>query len=291
MNVPACGIVTDSILVAIGSNFSGQSLGTNGPVCAGSALRISVNSVRAGQVYSWTGPNGFTSNRGVDTIPSATSASAGVYSLFITSPGCGVTQLTTSTILVYNSGAFVATANTPICVSTVNLNLQTPVIAGVGGYQWRAPDGWSFSGRTATRTPIQLSQGGLYTTTAFMPGCGTISSTVNVTVNNCRTAQEESTTPLTPIENTGFSFHAWPNPNTGTEVTLEWKGLTTLDATITVKVYDNLGRTVLVKSVDRISTENTWRESLTFPQTLSKGQYVIETIAGGEREYVKMIVE
>jgi hypothetical protein len=110
-------------------------------------------------------------------------------------------------------------------------------------------------------------------------------------VNSCRTAQEEANTTLTPTENTGFSFHAWPNPNTGNEVTLEWKGLTTMDATITVKVYDNLGRTVLLKSIDRTITENNWSDSLTFPQTLSKGHYVIETIAGGEREYVKMIVE
>jgi hypothetical protein len=56
-------------------------------------------------------------------------------------------------------------------------------------------------------------------------------------------------------------------------------------------VYDNLGRTVMVKSVDRTSTDNSWKDSITFPQTLSKGQYVIETIAGGERAYVKMIVE
>ena len=291
MNVPACGIVTDTIRVAIGSNFIGQTLGTNGPVCSGSALRISVNPVRAGQVYSWTGPNGFTSSRGVDTIPSASPSNAGVYRLVINSPGCGVTTLTTSAITVYNASAFVASANTPLCRSAVNLNLQVPVIAGVGGHQWTGPGGWSFNGRTATRTPIQLSQGGLYTVTAFMPGCGTISTTVNVTVNNCRTAQEEANTTLTPTENTGFSFHAWPNPNSGNEVTLEWKGLTTLDATITVKVYDNLGRTVMVKSVDRTSTDNSWKDSITFPQTLSKGQYVIETIAGGERAYVKMIVE
>ena len=52
----------------------------DGPVCAGAALQLSTAAV-AGATYSWTGPNGFTSSLQNPTIPGATPAATGLYSV------------------------------------------------------------------------------------------------------------------------------------------------------------------------------------------------------------------
>ena len=57
---------------------------TGDTVCAGQTLNLYVNSPTSGATYSWTGPNGFTSNVMNPTIPNATTAMTGTYSLVIT---------------------------------------------------------------------------------------------------------------------------------------------------------------------------------------------------------------
>ena len=57
---------------------------TGDTICAGQTLNLSVNSPTSGASYSWTGPNGFTSNVMNLTIPNSTPAMTGTYSLVIT---------------------------------------------------------------------------------------------------------------------------------------------------------------------------------------------------------------
>jgi hypothetical protein len=57
-----------------------------------------------------------------------------------------------------------------------------------------------------------------------------------------------------------------------------------------VKVYDAQGKLVYVKSVKRGDETPTWTETVAFGQVLSQGQYVIETVHEGSRQYVKLMV-
>jgi len=58
---PACGILSFTTLVAVGANLNTVIPSGNGPVCEGTQLNLSAGFV-SGATYTWSGPNGFTSN-------------------------------------------------------------------------------------------------------------------------------------------------------------------------------------------------------------------------------------
>ena len=74
----------------------GISASNTGPYCEGSTIQL--NATAGATSYSWTGPNGFTSNVQNPTIPNATVANAGVYSVIGTGVGC--TDPATTTVVV-----------------------------------------------------------------------------------------------------------------------------------------------------------------------------------------------
>lgn len=61
---------------------------SNGPVCAGSTLRLSAMPSVPGANYSWTGPNGFTSSFQNPDIQNVTVAASGIYSATASANGC-----------------------------------------------------------------------------------------------------------------------------------------------------------------------------------------------------------
>ncbi|MDP3642888.1 MAG: Ig-like domain-containing protein, partial [Bacteroidota bacterium] len=68
----------------------------NGPVCAGSTLSLSTPTV-SGAIYSWTGPNSFSSGLQNPSIASTTSAASGTYSVTVTVNDCTSSAGTTTT--------------------------------------------------------------------------------------------------------------------------------------------------------------------------------------------------
>jgi gliding motility-associated-like protein len=61
-----------------------SSVSSNSPVCINSTIQLNAT---GGAIYSWTGPNGFTSTQQNPIIPSATSANSGIYSCQISGLG------------------------------------------------------------------------------------------------------------------------------------------------------------------------------------------------------------
>ncbi len=63
---------------------------SNSPVAGGSTINLSASAtgITTGATYSWTGPNGFTSSQQNPTIPSATLAADGNYTVTISKTGC-----------------------------------------------------------------------------------------------------------------------------------------------------------------------------------------------------------
>ncbi len=61
-------------------------IGSNSPVCVGETLQLFADNV-TGATYSWTGPNGFSSNQQNPVINNVTMAAAGTYTLVITVGG------------------------------------------------------------------------------------------------------------------------------------------------------------------------------------------------------------
>jgi hypothetical protein len=301
-----CGVIQATHTVVVGSASSSVVIGnssSNGVVCAGGVLRLSASPVLSGHTYYWTGPLGFTSSASSDSVTNMQTNKAGFYYVTITSPGCGNRMISSPQIRINNPASLIASGNTPVCIGA-NLNLQAPVLTGTGAYAWSGPGGFAFNGRTASRFNIQSGDAGVYTVTASMPACGTISSTVTIATVNCRTTENTESAqdsigitgdPAVSVEsltgNGEIMLTAWPNPNEGSEITVKWMGLSPKDPTISVKIYDAVGKLISVQSVKRNTLQTEWVETLKFPTNLSKGQYLLESIYLGERQYLNIIVK
>jgi hypothetical protein len=81
VNIGSCS-ATSTVTVVI--NTTPTATATNdGPLCEGNNLNLNTPSV-SGAIYSWTGPNGFTSAVNNPTITSITSSDAGLYEVTVT---------------------------------------------------------------------------------------------------------------------------------------------------------------------------------------------------------------
>jgi len=82
------GCFTPTVLnVTVKPIPSAPAAGSNSPVTEGTAINLTAGTV-AGATYTWSGPNGFSSSAQNPSIPSATPANAGEYSVFVTVNGC-----------------------------------------------------------------------------------------------------------------------------------------------------------------------------------------------------------
>jgi gliding motility-associated-like protein len=135
-------------------------------VCVGETIHLSVNNPVSGASYSWTGPNGFTSTIMNPSIPNATAAMSGTYSLTITL-GTQVSPAVTTTVIVNpNPVIFVTPAAAAICVgTTVDLTGS-----GASNYVW---------------TPAASLSSPIGTTVTASPTATTTYSVIGTDINGC----------------------------------------------------------------------------------------------------------
>lgn len=74
---------------------------SNSPVCPNSTLQLSAT---GGSAYSWTGPNGFTSNLQSPSIPNATAANSGIYTCQVSGSGACDGSFTVNVVVGDNVG-------------------------------------------------------------------------------------------------------------------------------------------------------------------------------------------
>ncbi|GAB3283330.1 hypothetical protein GCM10027347_60070 [Larkinella harenae] len=105
---------------------------SNAPLCAGNTLSLSATG--GFNSYSWSGPNGFTSNLQNPTIPNATTAATGSYSVVVTNAlGCTASASHSLTIATQPSLTVTAGPSLTICSGqsttlAVNGNNNSPVV-------------------------------------------------------------------------------------------------------------------------------------------------------------------
>ncbi len=120
--------------------------GNNGPVCVGSSLTLSANTI-SGATYEWSGPNNYTNlTQNPSVSSSATTAMAGIYSVIATVNGCvssaGTTEVTVNALP--NVVATPGIAN--ICTgSSIELSAS-----GAISYEWSPATNLS----STTGTPV-----------------------------------------------------------------------------------------------------------------------------------------
>ena len=153
---------------------------SNSPLCAGTNLNLFASTI-AGATYSWTGPNGFTSNQQNPIINNVSSANAGIYSVTVIVGSCN--SIPASTIITVNAipPTPLAGSNSPVCEGS-SLQLNASLIANAL-YSWTGPNGFTSFSQNPTVNSVNLINAGLYAVTATVNGCTSNSSTAMVTIN------------------------------------------------------------------------------------------------------------
>ena len=109
----------------------GITASNTGPYCEGSTIQLSATA--GATTYSWTGPNGFTSSLQNPTIPNATVAMSGTYSVTGTGTGCNTPA--TTTVVVQAPPTPNAGPDSVICLGDL-INLDGTFTAAANTYGW-----------------------------------------------------------------------------------------------------------------------------------------------------------
>ena len=202
----------NGLVVLVFSTLSSTTtLGNNGPLCPGSTLNLSSTSASAIS-FTWSGPAAFTSSIAAPSIPAATNADSGLYTLIVSDViGCADTFTTNATV---NSNP-VAGINPPDTLTCAVLSDNLTATSNLGGantYNW---------GNAVTSNPYVVSQPGSYSVTITDAANCTASATVSVaqdiavptaSINAPATLTCALTTvTLTSVTNTTGALYAWSN--------------------------------------------------------------------------------
>lgn len=181
----------------------------NTPICEGDTAQFT-STFQTGVVYSWSGPNGFTSNLQNFNLNAVTTAQAGTYSLFGSIGGCAGPS--SSVNLVINAAPVVTVipATPTICAGS-NVSLTAN---GATTYTWSPATGLSATtGSTVSANPGTTQ---LYTVSGTTGSC-TGSTQITVNVNPLPPV---SAGPDTTVCNQPVPFQLGASPAGGT-----WSGL------------------------------------------------------------------
>ncbi|MCW5924786.1 MAG: gliding motility-associated C-terminal domain-containing protein [Saprospiraceae bacterium] len=109
---------------------------TYDPVCEGGTLRLYANPPTTASTYSWSGPNGFSSNLQNPTLP-ALIQSQGTYCVTVTGlTGCTATGCVTVMLVTLPDQPIISANKVSFCAGE-NIVLATPTYAGQNvSYQW-----------------------------------------------------------------------------------------------------------------------------------------------------------
>jgi len=151
----------------------------NGPMCEGLTLNL-YGGPSGMTTYSWTGPNGFTSNVQNPTIPNVTAAASGEYFLAV-SNAYGCSSSASTWVTIYANPAATAENNGPLCEgATLNL---TGGPDGMASYAWTGPNGFTSDVQNPSITNVTTDAAGVYTLNVTNTSGCSASANTTVVVN------------------------------------------------------------------------------------------------------------
>jgi len=218
VTVNGCTSAAGTTNVVVNATPATPTASNGGPYCEGATIQLSTPTV-AGAIYTWTGPNGFSSALQNPTRSNATTADAGIYSVTITVSGCTSVAGTTTVIINPIPATPTASNGGPYCAGAT-IALSTPTVAGAT-YGWTGPNGFTSALQNPTRSNATVADAGTYSVTITVNGCTSAAGTTNVVVNP---------TPATPTASNGGPYcegatialstptvagatYAWTGPN------------------------------------------------------------------------------
>ena len=188
----------------------------DGPYCAETTINL-IGGPGGMSSYSWTGPNGFTSNQQSPSISDATTAMSGDYLLTVTDQN-GCTGSDTTTVTVNAKPTAVASNDGPYCAETTINLIGGP--DGMNSYSWVGPNGFASNEQSPSIPDATTAMSGDYVLTITDQNGCTGSDTTTVTVQAKPTAVASNDGPYC-AETTinlvggpdGMSSYSWVGPN------------------------------------------------------------------------------
>jgi hypothetical protein len=174
-----CTAVSAATAVTVNPIPAAPTATNNGPICNGSALNLAA-SVVAGATYSWTGPNSFTSSVQNPSIPAATVAASGIYSVTVSVNGCTSTAGTTTATVNGIPATPAPTNNGPVCEGSA-LNLTNAAVAGAT-YSWTGPNSFTSSAQNPSIPAATTAASGIYSVTVTVSGCTSAAGTTSASI-------------------------------------------------------------------------------------------------------------
>lgn len=178
----ACGNASSSVTILVNDpiqNLS-ASASSNGIVCSGTVVNLSAAGTNV-NVYTWSGPNNFSSGSQNPSLDPATTTNNGTYTVSA-SNACGNVSATVSVevdTLIQNLGVAAAPDDTVCAGVTIQINASG---TNVTSWNWSGPGGFAFGQQNLSISNVQPANSGIYTVTGSN-ACGTATASVNVLVN------------------------------------------------------------------------------------------------------------
>src|SRR5450759_2242700 len=185
--------------------------GSNSPVCEKNTINLTSS---GGTDYSWSGPNGFTSNNKQNpSINNATTAAAGAYKVTVTA-ATGCTATNTTSVIVNALPIATAGSNSPVCEGNI-INLTS---SGGTGYSWSGPNGFISNAQNPSIPNPNTSMTGAYKLTVTAASGCTATNTTSVIVNALPIATAGSNSPVCEgntiiLTSSGGTGYSWSGPN------------------------------------------------------------------------------
>ncbi|MBK6372799.1 MAG: T9SS type A sorting domain-containing protein [Saprospiraceae bacterium] len=165
--------------------------------------------------YSWSGPGGFTSTLQNPTIPNATAAYSGLYSVTVTSPN-GCTAVATTNVTIVNNPVVTATVDDNSVCEGQTVFLHS---SGASSYTWAGPYGYTSAYQHPVINNIPIYLGGQYVVTGKGPTGCTATASVDVFVYGAINGTVSATPNPAPfgsniqLNATGGTTYLWTGPN------------------------------------------------------------------------------
>lgn len=165
---------------------------SNSPVCTANTIKLLTPTRVDGGTYRWTGPKGFTSTLQNPTIPNASAANQGTYTLYLMANGC--TSLAKTVEVLVNALPVVnAGPDATACITATSIQLAGSVSGGTTTGLWT-------SSGTGTFLPSTAALDGQYLPSAQDVAAGSVTLTLaSASKDDCHIVTKEMKITFTQV--------------------------------------------------------------------------------------------
>lgn len=218
VSVAGCPSLANSVDASLKPTPSAPGIDPVTPVCENGTLILNAALV-SGATYSWSGPQGFTSNTQSPAITTITTAMAGNYAVNIVVDGCRSANNNVNVVVNPIPAAPVLSTGGAVCVGNT-LQLNAANITGAS-YSWSGPAGFVSSNQNPVIPNALQTNAGVYTASVSVNGCSSAASNITAIVNplpapvniNTSGAVCEGRPLLLTADSVVAGVYSWSGPN------------------------------------------------------------------------------